>query len=48
MRSGQGFLLVYSITDKKSLDELDTFREQILRVKERDSVKLQMIMFIMK
>jgi GTPase KRas protein len=43
MRSQEGFLLVYSITDKKSLEELRNFREKILRVKDRDRVPLVII-----
>mmetsp|Transcript_51608 Transcript_51608/g.121105 ORF Transcript_51608/g.121105 Transcript_51608/m.121105 type:complete len:122 (-) Transcript_51608:59-424(-) len=38
MRTGQGFLVVYSITSRSSFDEVRTFREQILRVKDKDSV----------
>lgn len=33
MRTGQGFLCVYSITSRSSFDEITSFREQILRVK---------------
>ncbi|KAK3939822.1 ras small monomeric GTPase [Diplogelasinospora grovesii] len=36
MRTGEGFLLVYSITSKASFDEITTFKEQILRVKDKD------------
>ena len=36
MRSGEGFLLVYSIADQSSFDELEVFYEQILRVKDRE------------
>lgn len=36
MRPGEGFLLVYSITDRSSFEELEVFYEQILRVKDRD------------
>jgi GTPase SAR1 family protein len=32
IRSGEGFLLLYSITDKTSFDELEEFRTQILHV----------------
>lgn len=34
MRSGQGFLCVFSITARGSFDEITAFREQILRVKD--------------
>lgn len=36
MRTGEGFLLVYSITSKQSFDEITTFQQQILRVKDKD------------
>ncbi|KAI9358597.1 hypothetical protein DFJ73DRAFT_144968 [Zopfochytrium polystomum] len=36
MRSGEGFLLVYSITSRSSFDEIFQFHAQILRVKDRD------------
>ena len=38
MRTGQGFALVYSITSRESFEELRAFRNQILRVKDRDQV----------
>lgn len=36
MRTGEGFLLVYSITSKSSFEEIATFHQQILRVKDKD------------
>jgi len=36
MRSGEGFLLVFSLTDRASFAELPRFHKQILRVKDRD------------
>ena len=36
MRTGEGFLLVYSITSRSSFEEIRTFHQQILRVKDRD------------
>ncbi|KAI9597439.1 ras family-domain-containing protein [Syncephalis fuscata] len=36
MRSGEGFLLVYSITARDSYEEIATFHQQILRVKDKD------------
>ncbi|KXJ09448.1 Ras-like protein RAS2 [Exaiptasia diaphana] len=35
MRSGEGFLLVFSVTDRSSFDEINKFYNQILRVKDR-------------
>jgi len=37
MRTGEGFLLVYSITSRSSFEEISAFQQQILRVKDRDS-----------
>lgn len=42
IKSGMGFLLVYSVTDKQSLDELMDLREQVLRIK--DSSKVPMVL----
>ncbi|KAK2737420.1 Ras GTPase [Myotisia sp. PD_48] len=36
MRTGEGFLLVYSITSYQSFEEIATFKQQILRVKDKD------------
>lgn len=38
MRTGQGFVMVYSITSRSSFDEINQFHEQILRVKDKDYV----------
>lgn len=43
MRSGQGFLCVYSITNRGSFEELKSFREQILRVKDADHVPMVIV-----
>ncbi|KAG5419092.1 RAS1 [Candida metapsilosis] len=43
MRTGEGFLLVYSINSKNSLEELQTFYEQILRVKDSDQVPVLVV-----
>ncbi|CAK5268816.1 unnamed protein product [Mycena citricolor] len=37
MRTGEGFLLVYSITSRDSFEEISTYHQQILRVKDMDS-----------
>ena len=37
MRTGEGFLLVYSITSRNSFEEISTFYQQILRVKDKDT-----------
>jgi GTPase KRas protein len=38
VQTGEGFLLVYSITSRNSFEEINTFYQQILRVKDQDSV----------
>jgi len=38
MRNGDGFLCVYSITSRTSFEELEVFRDQILRAKDVDKV----------
>ena len=35
MRTGEGFLLVFSIIDKNSYEEIQGFHKQILRVKDK-------------
>ncbi|QLG71521.1 hypothetical protein HG535_0B05640 [Zygotorulaspora mrakii] len=40
IKSGMGFLLVYSVTDRQSLDELMELREQVLRIKDMDRVPM--------
>jgi len=40
METGQGFVLVYNITNRTSFEEIESFRTQILRVKERESVPM--------
>lgn len=43
MRTGEGFLLVYAINSKNSLDESQVFYEQIQRVKEADHVPVLIV-----
>lgn len=43
MRSGEGFLLVFSVTDHPSFDEMMKFHKQILRVKDRDEFPMLMV-----
>jgi Ras-related protein Rap-1B len=43
MKTGQGFLLVFSITSMSSLYELTELREQIRRIKEDDSVPMVLV-----
>jgi len=43
MRTGQGFILVFAITSRSSFDEIRNFREQILRVKDKDRVPMVLV-----
>ncbi|CCH58882.1 hypothetical protein TBLA_0B00370 [Henningerozyma blattae CBS 6284] len=43
IKSGMGFLLVYSVTDRQSLQELMELREQVLRIKDMDHVPMVLI-----
>ncbi|KAF3425997.1 hypothetical protein E2986_11983 [Frieseomelitta varia] len=43
MRSGEGFLLVFSISDLSSFDEILKFHRQILRVKDREEFPMLMV-----
>jgi GTPase KRas protein len=38
IRDGEGFMLVYSITQRESFEEMTSVYDNILRVKDRDSV----------
>lgn len=42
-RSGEGFLLVFSITEQESFSATAEFREQILRVKEEELLPLLVV-----
>lgn len=42
-RSGEGFLLVFSITEQESFSATAEFREQILRVKEEEIIPLLVV-----
>jgi small GTP-binding protein len=43
MRSGQGFVLVYSITDPSSFEDMMTIHEQLLRSKDSEDVPLVLV-----
>lgn len=43
MHKGDGFLLVYSVTDKQSFENIRHFHMQILRVKDRDSYPMLLV-----
>ncbi|KAH3744251.1 Ras GTPase [Pelomyxa schiedti] len=40
MRTGEGFLCIYSITSRLSFDEINTFKDQILRSQDKDKVPM--------
>ncbi|CAK7564180.1 MAG: Ras-related protein rsr1 [Sporothrix epigloea] len=43
MKTGQGFLLVFSITSPSSLSEIDTLREEIIRIKDDENTPMVII-----
>ncbi|KAM5346948.1 hypothetical protein ACJ41O_009953 [Fusarium nematophilum] len=43
MKTGQGFLLVFSITSSSSLSELAGLREEIIRIKDDENVPLVIV-----
>ncbi|CAH1800035.1 unnamed protein product [Owenia fusiformis] len=43
MRSGEGFLLVFSVADRSSFDQIYKFHKQILRVKDRDEFPMILV-----
>ncbi|UYV63458.1 MRAS [Cordylochernes scorpioides] len=43
MRKGDGFLLVYSVTDLQSFENVGHFQTQILRVKDRDQYPMLLV-----
>jgi Ras-related protein Rap-1B len=43
MKTGQGFLLVFSITSQSSLNELSELREQIIRIKDDENVPIVIV-----
>ena len=43
MRTGQAFILVYSITDPSSFEDLLTIHEQLLRSKDADEVPIVLV-----
>lgn len=43
MREGKGYVLVYSIDNRQSFDEISAFKEKILRAKEMDKVPMVLV-----
>lgn len=43
MKSGQGFILVFSITSSSSMNEIEMLREEITRIKDDDNVPIVIV-----
>ena len=43
MKTGQGFLLVFSISSRSSMSELAVLREEILRIKDEENVPMVIV-----
>ncbi|KAK9717039.1 RAS2 protein [Basidiobolus ranarum] len=43
IRDGEGFLLVYSITSRSTFERIERFRDQIVRVKDTDTVAMMLV-----
>jgi small GTP-binding protein len=43
MKTGQGFLLVFSITSRASLQELATLRDEIIRIKDDENIPIVIV-----
>lgn len=43
MRTGEGFLIVYSIDSRSSFEEIQQYHNQILRVKDKDSFPMILV-----
>jgi len=43
MRTGQGFLIIYSITNRETFDEVSIFHRQILQAREVDEVPMVLV-----
>ncbi|TPX13948.1 uncharacterized protein E0L32_005648 [Thyridium curvatum] len=43
MKTGQGFLLVFSITSQSSLAELESLRDEIIRIKDDENVPIVIV-----
>jgi Ras-related protein Rap-1B len=43
MKTGQGFLLVFSITSASSLNEIGNLRDEIIRIKDDESVPMVIV-----
>jgi len=46
VRSGEGFLILYSVTDRTSFEEVEAFRTQVLQVKDCDGLDAPPIVLV--
>ena len=42
MRTGEGFLLVFAVNNAKSFEDIESYKEQIKRVKDADEVRIKL------
>lgn len=43
MRTGDGIMLVFSLTDRKTFEEINQFRERVMRIKGQDKVPMVLV-----
>jgi len=43
MKNGEGFILVYDITNKKTLEDVDKIRKDLIRIKNTDKIPLVLV-----
>ncbi|GAA6001895.1 uncharacterized protein JCM10292_005962 [Rhodotorula paludigena] len=43
IREGEGFLIIYSVTSRASFDRVEKFRNQVVRVKDTESVAIVLV-----
>ncbi|MDP2435649.1 MAG: GTP-binding protein [archaeon] len=43
IRDCEGFVIIYSITSRSSFEQVSTFKEQVMRVKDADSLPMMLV-----
>ena len=43
IRDCEGFIIIYSITSRSSFEQVSTFKEQVMRVKDADSLPMMLV-----
>lgn len=43
MRGGEGFIMIYSVTERRSFDEMRRFKESVNRVRNSEEVPIVLI-----